>query len=102
MKQELSKLEKLLRSIGNLYKWDMVITASVIVQNMAFNADTFEWDEFTPYLDLLKQMKEYNTSNHVLQWAYDEADMIISAHFMSLAEEESELNSFESTLGQNE
>ena len=39
MKSELLKLEELLRDLGNLYKWDMVITASVLVQNMAFNAD---------------------------------------------------------------
>ena len=88
MKSELLKLEELLRDLGNLYKWDMVITASVLVQNMAFNADKFSRTDFTPYLSILEKMKAYNPSNHVLQWASDEAQMIIDGHFMSEALEE--------------
>lgn len=95
MKQELLKLEELLRDLGNLYKWDMVITASVIVQNMAFNADKFEQKDFAPYLSILKKMKDYNNASHVLQWAYDEASMIVDAYFYSLYFEESELNALE-------
>jgi hypothetical protein len=95
MKGELQKLEELLRDLGNLYKWDMVVTASVIVQNMAFNADKFKEKEFIPYLSILKKMKDYNESNHILQWAYDEASMIVEAHFYSLYLDESDLNAFE-------
>ncbi len=95
MKQELTKLEELLRDLGNLYKWDMVITASVLVQNMAFNADKFEHKDFLPYLSILEKMKNYNESNHILQWAYDEASMIVEAHFYSLYLDESDLNALE-------
>ena len=61
----------------------MVISARVVVQNMAFYADEWSREQFDPYLDILKQMKEYDFSNHVLQWAYHEAYMIIDGHFMS-------------------
>lgn len=83
MKTELQKLHNLLTSWGNLYQDNMVISASVVVQNMAFNADEWSWDEFKPYLDILDQMKGYNKHNHVLQWAYDEAFMTIEGYFMS-------------------
>jgi hypothetical protein len=41
-------------------------------------------------------MKEYNEQAHILQWAYDEAYMIIFGHFMSQYESEAELNALES------
>ena len=90
MKAELQKLEELLRDLGNLYQWNMVITASVLVQNMAFNVDKFEHKDFEPYLSILEKMKSYNEANHILQWAYDEAQMIIAGHFMSEALQEIE------------
>ena len=95
MKQELTKLEELLRDLGDLYKWDMVITASVLVQNMAFNAHKFEQKDFAPYLSILKKMKDYNNASHILQWAYDEASMIVETHFYSLYLDESDLNALE-------
>lgn len=91
MKNELVKLYTLLRSWGNLYNDNMTISASVVVQNMAFSADEWSWDEFEPYLDILKQMKGLNKNDHVMQWAYDEAQMIVDSHFMSLELEEQEL-----------
>ena len=96
MKQQLIQLESLLRDLGNLYTDNMVITASVLVQNMAFHADEWEESQFEPYLSILKKMKEYNEQAHILQWAYDEAYMIVFGHFMSQYELEAELNALES------
>lgn len=83
MKKQLQELEVLLRELGNLYGFQMVITASVLVQNMAFNADEWRESEFQPYLSILRKMKEFDKNNHILQWAYDEASMAIDGHFMA-------------------
>jgi hypothetical protein len=96
MKKELNQLETLLRDLGNLYNNNMVITASVLVQNMAFHADNWKEEEFQPYLSILRKMKEYDEQAHILQWAYDEAYMIICGHFMYQYESEAKLNALES------
>jgi hypothetical protein len=85
MKEELCKLEELVRDLGNLYDDNMVITASVLIQNIAFNTDKWKKneEEVKPYLNILKKMKEYNKSNHIIQWAYTEVDMIVTCYFMS-------------------
>lgn len=83
MKKDLSILSNILISLGDLYQNGMYKTASVLIQNMAFNADVFTEEEFNPYLNILLDMKMFNTNNHILQFAYEEASIIIQGHFMS-------------------
>jgi hypothetical protein len=86
MKNSLLELEQLLRDLGNLYHDDMVITASVLVQNMSFMAantsdDETSYESFQPYLSILSKMKSYRKDNHILQWASSEARMIVYSHY---------------------
>lgn len=90
MKKALSILSNILISLGDLYQNGMYKTAGVLVQNMSFCADKFEEEDFNPYLNILLNMKMFNTENHVLQFAYDEASMIIQGHFMSKDIEDSD------------
>ena len=92
MKKTLSILSNILISLGDLYQNGMYKTAGVLVQNMAFNADVFTEEDFNPYLNILLNMKIFNTENHVLQFAYDEANIIVQGHFMSKYFEDSDDN----------
>jgi hypothetical protein len=79
MKENFIKLENLLRDLGNLYNDQMVITASVLVQNMAFHCENWkDFENYEPYLSILKKMKDFTPSSHILQWAYEEANNIVS------------------------
>ena len=92
MKKTLSILSNILISLGDLYQDGMYKTAGVLVQNMSFCADKFEKEDFNPYLNILLNMKMFHTENHVLQFAYDEANMIVQGHFMSKYFEDSDDN----------
>jgi hypothetical protein len=98
MKKFLNNLSKLVGDCGNIWDSQMAISASVIIQNMAYHADEWEWNQFRPYLSILKQMSELRPDDHTIQWAYSEAKMEIEAHFMSIEEDlrnEYELNALE-------
>ena len=92
MKKTLSILSNILISLGDLYQNGMYKTAGVLIQNMAFNADEFKEEDFNPYLNILLDMKMFNTENHVLQFAYDEANIIVQGYFMSKYFEDSDDN----------
>lgn len=83
MKKDLSILSNILISLGDLYQNGMYKTAGVLIQNMSFHADEFREEDFNPYLNILLDMKMFNTENHTLQFAYEEASLIIQGHFMS-------------------
>ena len=83
MKKSLSILSNILISLGDLYQNGMYTTAGVLIQNMSFHADEFAESDFTPYLNILLDMKMFNTEDHTLQFAYEEAEMTIKCHFIS-------------------
>lgn len=83
MKKELIAFSELVRHLSGLFSSERYITISVVLQNMAFHADEFKESEFEPYLRALKLFKECRPDCHISNWVYEEADMIISGHFMS-------------------
>jgi hypothetical protein len=87
MKKFLIQLSDLVRECGKIWDDQMAVSASVLIQNMAYNANTWKWEQFEPYLKILKQMTELRPDNHTIQWAYSEARMEIDAHFMSKEKE---------------
>ena len=86
MKKDLTNLSSLVRKIGDLWDSKMYITASVIVQNMAFEADDKPESYFDKYLDILKDFTELRPNDHVLDWVYSEALMIVTEHFIVLSD----------------
>lgn len=87
MKKFLNQLSELVRDCGRIWDDQMIISASVLIQNMAFHAGDWEWKQFDPYLDILKRMTDLRPDNHTLSWAYTEAKMEIDGHFMNQLEE---------------
>lgn len=80
MQKQLNKLADIVRSLGELWGNPMYTTASVLIQNMAAQVTMFTRDEFDKYLNILKEMAEFDPYNHVLQWAYKEPAMLISGY----------------------
>lgn len=80
MQKQLNKLADIVRSLGELWGNPMYTTASVLIQNMAAQVTIFTRDEFDKYLNILKEMAEFNPYDHVLQWSYKEPDMLISGY----------------------
>ena len=58
------------------------LDGSVLIQNMAFIADSNEESELTPYLEVLRKMAELEPNDHILQWVYSDANKEIQGHFM--------------------
>jgi hypothetical protein len=86
MKKDLTNLSSLVEKIGKLWDSKMYITASVIVQNMAFEADDQPESYFDKHLDILRGFKELRHNDHVLDWVYNEALMIVTEHFIMLSD----------------
>jgi hypothetical protein len=87
MKKELLQLEEVVRELGDFFCNKKYITISVIIQNMAFYAEKWEWNQFKAPLRILELMKSQNEQDHVCQWVSDEASMIVDGHFMSMEED---------------
>lgn len=83
MKKELLQLESLLTKLGNYFDDKKIITIAVLVQNAAFHADEWNWEDFNPIQQILKEMKEFSPDCHVTNWAYSEFQMIVDGYFMS-------------------
>lgn len=87
MKKDLTNLSSLVEKIGKLWSHQkMYITASIIVQNMASEADDQPESYFDKYLDILKDFTELRPNDHVLDWVYNEALMIVTGHFIMLSD----------------
>jgi len=85
MKKDLTNLSSLVEKIGKLWSHQrMYITVSVLLQNMAFEADDQPESYFDKYLDILKEFTELRPNDHVLDWVYNEALMIVTEHFIEL------------------
>jgi hypothetical protein len=88
MKKDLTNLSSLVEKIGKLWSHQrMYITVSVLLQNMAFEADDKPEEYFDQYLDILKDFTELRPNDHVLDWVYNEALMIVTAHFIELSDD---------------
>jgi hypothetical protein len=86
MKKFLNNLSDLLRECSKIWDDNMVVTASVLIQNMAFHANDWKPEQFEPYLNILRLMSELRPDNHTIQWAYSEARMEIDGYFMTQVE----------------
>jgi hypothetical protein len=88
MKKDLTNLSSLVEKIGKLWSHQrMYITVSVLLQNMAFEADDKPEEYFDQYLDILKDFTELRPNDHVLDWVYNEALMIVTEHFIELSDD---------------
>lgn len=87
MKQDLIKLKDLIESVRKIWNDDMITSAGVVIQNMLHevNEDS-DYDKYTPYLSILRQMKDFKGNHHVFNWIYDETSMIVYGYFMSKEE----------------
>jgi hypothetical protein len=84
MKKELAQLSELVEKLSEVFSDKRFVTLSVLVQNMMVLAHhRREWIAFTPYLDVLKAMKEFRPNCHVSDWVFQEAQIIVDGHFMS-------------------
>jgi hypothetical protein len=87
MKKDLTNLSSLVEKIGKLWSHQrMYLTAAVLLHNMAFEADDKPESYFDKYLDILKDFTELRPNDHVLNWVYNEALMIVTEHFIMLSD----------------
>ena len=95
MKQELTNLAELIRQLCEIFDDKRYVTISVIVHNMAFNADNFSQLDYEPYLKSLKMFRDCRPDRHISNWVYNETSMIIDGHFMSISDVDLEREYFE-------
>ncbi len=79
MKQELIKLHHLLKAVIKVLNDPMLITVSVIIQNMIADSDK-DIKEFNKYINVLLAMRELCPDSHVIHWTIDNVGMILNAH----------------------
>jgi hypothetical protein len=84
MKKKLNQLAELVETMADMWDDPMYVTARVIISNMAFDADNKKQEDFDTELKALRLMHEYAPNNHVLHWAYNEANMQVIGHFAML------------------
>lgn len=100
MQKELNKLYELVRDLADLYDDKMLVTASVLIQNMAFRSDIYSEREFNKYLNILRKMADYRKDSHILQWVYQDASMQVYNKFLE-EHVETGYHEFESSNSEN-
>lgn len=81
MKKQLLDLHKLIKTTiefftTNVPKDSMLVTISVIVQNMAFHGDEPNHKVHRKGLELIREFAEYSSQNHIYQWIACEVETI--------------------------
>ena len=92
MQNEFKKLYKLAEETASYFDDKLMVTASVLLQNIAFYSDDYflNREKIDKAVALLKSMSEYRSDQHVLSWIASEAEMNIQGYLMSLEVEENE------------